>query len=147
MSAVSTLLPFGSAVSTEFSRWFHRQLARHEMSQAEFSRRTGFSTGQVSMWAKGERNPSPRSIEKIADVLFADQDEVLAIAGHRPRLPMEHLERWHSLIDPYLRKLEFSELNQADLTDNLARMIKMQEMQAGTRRPDQYNDPVELEEE
>lgn len=36
------------------------------------------------MWTSGKRIPAPTSIDRIADLLGADIDAVLAIAGHRP---------------------------------------------------------------
>lgn len=72
-------------MTTDFGRWLKGQLDRREWGVTRFAREAGFSHGLVSQWLSGARNPSPRSIDKIADVLFADVDELLTIAGHRPR--------------------------------------------------------------
>lgn len=44
----------------------------------------GMSHGLVSQWLKGERNPSPASLDIVADKLVADLDMLLTLAGHRP---------------------------------------------------------------
>lgn len=67
-----------------FPKWLQRQLDRREWSQADFARKLCVSTGLVSNWITGVRRPNPESCDRIADVLFVDVDEVLAIAGHRP---------------------------------------------------------------
>lgn len=72
-------------VSESLPKWLQRQMDRREWSQATFARNLGVSTGLVSNWLTGVRRPNPESCERIADVLFVDVDEVLAIAGHRPR--------------------------------------------------------------
>lgn len=38
----------------------------------------------MSAWINDRRRPDTASCDRIADVLFLDVDEVLAVAGHRP---------------------------------------------------------------
>ncbi len=61
-----------------------RELDRREWRQADLARRINASTGAVSQWVTGVRVPSPESCDRLADVLGADLDHVLALAGHRP---------------------------------------------------------------
>lgn len=49
-----------------------------------FANRIGVSHSSVSLWLDGKRVPTPRSIDKIADVFVGvDRDMLLALAGHR----------------------------------------------------------------
>lgn len=68
----------------DFGVWLDRQLSRREWSQADLARRLNVQNATVSRWISGVRQPDTESCERIADVLFLDVDEVLAIAGHRP---------------------------------------------------------------
>lgn len=72
---------------SELAAWIRRQLVRREWSQADFARRLGVATGQVSEWSTGKRVPSPESCIRIADVFNADPNDVLTLAGHRPPDP------------------------------------------------------------
>jgi transcriptional regulator with XRE-family HTH domain len=68
-----------------FADWLARELVRREMSQSDFARKIGASTGRVSEWLSGRRRPSPGSLDKITDALpGADLDYLLSIAGYRP---------------------------------------------------------------
>ncbi len=64
--------------------WLQRELDRQDWTQADLARRLSTSTGAVSQWVTGTRGPSPESCERLADVLGADLDHVLTLAGHRP---------------------------------------------------------------
>lgn len=133
---------------TTFGAWLESQLQRREWNQSEFARRIDVRPGVVSHWVRNERVPSPASIEKIADVLFVDVDEVLAIAGHRPRLPQDELERWQSVLRPYLRRLDPANPEHVmALVAAAEQQIRVEEMRAGTRTPEQFWEPVELEDE
>lgn len=73
-------------MTNDFGRWLRGQLARREMSMTAFASKIGVSHSSVSLWLDGKRVPTPRSIEKIADVFAGvDQDMLLTLAGHRPR--------------------------------------------------------------
>jgi len=69
-----------------FHGWLSHQLVRRDWTQADFARKLGTTNGVVSRWARGDRVPSPESIDRIADVLGVGVDYVLALAGHRPAL-------------------------------------------------------------
>lgn len=53
---------------------------------------TGFRPASISNWLHGKRNPRPESVIALANALALDQDELLELAGLRPRA--------HSDIEP-----------------------------------------------
>jgi len=71
----------------EFGVWLRSALADSGMRQAELSRRSGVSQGNLSRYQAGATLPDPDTIKKIADALNADADELLIVAGHRPGEP------------------------------------------------------------
>lgn len=74
----------GETMTVTFAAWLESQLARREWSPTEFARRLDMRHSAVSMWLSGQRVPTPKSIDRIADTLNLDVDTVLTIAGHRP---------------------------------------------------------------
>ncbi len=68
----------------DIAHWLQRQLARREWSAADLSRQLGVGNSTVAMWLRRERVPNPQSVDRIADVLGADVDYLLTLAGHRP---------------------------------------------------------------
>jgi transcriptional regulator with XRE-family HTH domain len=91
-------------VTNVFGRWLRQQLVRHQMSITTFASKIGVSHSSVSLWVEGKRVPNPKSCDKIADVLLVPLDEVLALAGHRPRdigpdVPSDAVQRLQPLID------------------------------------------------
>ena len=67
--------------SESFGVWLQYQLDRREWSQSDLSARSGLSTGLISNYINGVRHPSPQSVDRIADALMIDVDEVLTRAG------------------------------------------------------------------
>jgi transcriptional regulator with XRE-family HTH domain len=67
-----------------FVEWLRRQLQRRGWKAAELARRLHMPSGTISRWMTGERQPSSRSCDLLADVLGVDLDLVLTLAGHRP---------------------------------------------------------------
>lgn len=67
---------------SEFSAWLQRELDRREMRPADFARLADVNPSLVTRWLHGT-TPSPESCDLIADVLGADLDLVLGLAGHR----------------------------------------------------------------
>lgn len=72
-------------MSEQFGDWLKTQLQRREMTQADLARRADLPTSTVSNWITGRRIPDPKACDTISDALFVPLDEVLAVAGHRPR--------------------------------------------------------------
>lgn len=87
---------------TTLAEWLERQLRRREWSRSDLARHLGVGTGTVSKWFNG-RQPSPEYIDRIADVLGADRDLVLSLAGHRALDeeldPESPAGRIHALVD------------------------------------------------
>jgi len=71
--------------SDQFSAWVRQQLRRRQWNDAELARQLDMPSGTVSRWMRGERQPSTRSCDLIADVFGVDVDLVLTLAGHRPQ--------------------------------------------------------------
>ena len=67
-----------------FVEWLRGQLRRRGWNAAELARRLQVPSGTISRWMTGERQPSSRSCDLLADVLGVDLDLVLTLAGHRP---------------------------------------------------------------
>ena len=67
-----------------FVEWLRGQLRRRGWNAAELARRVQVPSGTISRWMTGERQPSSRSCDLLADVLGVDLDLVLTLAGHRP---------------------------------------------------------------
>lgn len=124
-------------MSESFSAWLQRQLDRREWSQADFARRAKVSTGLVSNWLAGERRPNPSSCDRIADVFLVDVDEVLAIAGHRPRLPQDRLDEIHAAFDPILRHLDPLDF------EDVKTLVKVLVEQANDRRRTTHEAAIE----
>ena len=72
-------------MTKEFSRWLRGQMDRREWGVTRMARELGVNHGIVSQWLSGDRNPSPASLDLIADKLVANYDELLTLAGHRPK--------------------------------------------------------------
>lgn len=113
-----------SQQGTAFSQWFKRELARREMSQAEFARRSGFSTGVVSGWYQGKRVPEPASVDRIADVLALDMDYVLTMAGHRPPAFEVDPASPEGILVPIIRRIEWTERDVENMRLQLEGMAK-----------------------
>lgn len=67
--------------TTNFGFWLRRQIELRDMTQTEFAKRAGVTTGMVSQWILGRRRPSTDSVDRIADALRCDMDEVLVALG------------------------------------------------------------------
>jgi transcriptional regulator with XRE-family HTH domain len=91
----SKIVPKGNVVNDNFhmeaTRWQHerfvewlRMQLRRGWNAAELARRLQVPSGTISRWMTGERQPSSRSCDLLADVLGVDLDLVLTLAGHRP---------------------------------------------------------------
>lgn len=68
-----------------FGTWLAQQLKRNEWTQADLARKSHLSQGRISDWLNNKRRPSPASCDKLADALNVAVDDVLTMAGHRPK--------------------------------------------------------------
>jgi transcriptional regulator with XRE-family HTH domain len=90
------LAPYGNVVNynfhmeangwqhERFAEWLRTQLRRRGWNAAELARQLHVPSGTISRWMSGERQPSSRSCDLLADVLGVDLDLLLTLAGHRP---------------------------------------------------------------
>ncbi|MFE6866057.1 helix-turn-helix transcriptional regulator [Kitasatospora sp. NPDC057692] len=58
------------------------------LTQSEIARRAGVSVSAVNTWVNGERVPSRRSCDKLADALGEPRERVFAAAGRRAPGPL-----------------------------------------------------------
>lgn len=82
-----------------FSWWLREQLDLRDWTQADFSRRSGVSTGLVSAWYNGRKTPGRESVQAIADALDVPATLVMTRLGLRAvdRVP-DGLERVDALL-------------------------------------------------
>jgi transcriptional regulator with XRE-family HTH domain len=73
-----------SADSLLFREWLYEELHQRRWRAVDLARRLEVPSGTVSRWLSGERQPSPRSCEILANILGVDADFVLTLARHRP---------------------------------------------------------------
>lgn len=105
-----------------FSDWFNRQLARRDLTQADFIRVSGLSSSTVSQWSTAKRIPKPAQCERIADALHIEVDTVLEKAGHRPQIEALSADDPRRELMGMLRRINFTdhpdweELVRKDLT-------------------------------
>jgi transcriptional regulator with XRE-family HTH domain len=67
-----------------FSKWLQHQLDLREWSQADLSRKSGVSTGQIARLMTGERGIGEQSVIAIAKALKIPPVHVLEAAGILP---------------------------------------------------------------
>lgn len=115
-----------------FAAWLRRQLDRRERTQADFARASGFPTGTVSRWMRGERVPTPPNCDTIADVLGVSLDTVLAVAGHRPDPAPDDPPEVADLI-ALLRRIKMDPRKNAMIRANLLAILAFDEHEAKTQ--------------
>lgn len=90
-------------MSVEFARWLRAQMRERDWTQADLSRKLDISSGTISHWFQGDRNPVPESCIRLAEVLLVNPDTVLVKAGHKVTSPEWDADDpraiMHSLID------------------------------------------------
>ena len=68
----------------------HRELL--EMSQAILAAKMETTTGTISRWENGVRNPDPDTIVRLASVLNCTTDQLLGLNPPLPSTPNEALK-------------------------------------------------------
>lgn len=92
-----------------FGEWLKRELRARRLNQAEFAELTGVGTSTVSRWVNG-RVPEAALLERIADVLVVDYDELATRAGFRPRgLDAMDPGSPEAILMPYIRRIQWTE--------------------------------------
>lgn len=85
---------------TEFSKWLDEQLTKSGIGVNQLATYTGLSSSGISKLRLGQRNPSPKTLKKLADYFKYDYDSLLMLAGYRSAEDDENL---HEIKDPELR--------------------------------------------
>lgn len=57
--------------------WVHAYRAEHELSMADFAKRTGLSKASIGFLEKGSSNPTTKTLLKIADAVGISLQELL----------------------------------------------------------------------
>ena len=57
--------------------WIHAYRAEHELSMADFAKRTGLSKASIGFLEKGSSNPTTKTLLKIADAVGISLQELL----------------------------------------------------------------------
>jgi transcriptional regulator with XRE-family HTH domain len=117
-----------------FPGWLVDQLRQRGWRAVELARRLGVPSGTVSRWLSGERTPTARSCDRLAEILGVDADLVLTTAGHRPASrpipPSDSRDRIITLIE----RLDMSPAQAAGLEAMLRAWLDEQHA-AAARRP------------
>ncbi|NMC30718.1 MAG: helix-turn-helix transcriptional regulator [Pelolinea sp.] len=77
----------------EFSEFIQRELSKRGWSQADFARRSGMTTGGVSMLLNQTRKPSPDTLKIIAQVFDIPIETIFRIAGLLPPVPESTIQK------------------------------------------------------
>ena len=108
-----------------FATWVRGQLRRRGWTAAELARRLPAPSGTVSRWLSGERQPSPRSCDLLADVLGVDLDLVLTLAGHRPGSETDGPDGQRAAIIALLERIELTPDRAAGLHGTLSSWLEL----------------------
>lgn len=99
------------------------------MSMTAFAQAIGVSHSSVSLWLDGKRVPTPRSIDKIADVLGADLDTLLTIAGHRPQALDDDPDSPEAILSAMVRRVAW-DAGRYELVETMLRTFLEQDRRA-----------------
>lgn len=87
MSTLLNASRYDSRMSPETRRlrdWLIEQLEVRDMTQADLARAVGVSNSRISRWINEKDMPSRAYCRRLAEILDADPNYVLALAGHEP---------------------------------------------------------------
>jgi transcriptional regulator with XRE-family HTH domain len=71
-----------------FGVWLQQRMLERNLSQADLARATGRSPNIVSLWYRGIKQPSVRSVPRLAAALgVADADVLRVLTGVAPQAP------------------------------------------------------------
>src|SRR5918998_1604879 len=111
--------------SDRFSAWVRQQLRRRQWNDAELARQLGMPSGTISRWLRGERQPSTRSCDLIADVFGVDVDLVLTLAGHRPQPSVAQPDDTRAELIALLKRVQLTPDRLAGLEGTLRAWIEI----------------------
>jgi transcriptional regulator with XRE-family HTH domain len=108
-----------------FVEWLRAQLRRRGWNAAELARRLHVPSGTISRWMTGERQPSSRSCDLLADVLGADLDFVLTLAGHRPGPELDAPDDQRATLIALLERINLTPDRAAGLQGTLTSWLEL----------------------
>ncbi len=116
-----------SCLMTSFVDWLNSQLAERKMSPADLARSMKKDQGIVSRILRGERKPSPETLEAISKALKLPVETVFQAAGILPTRNSDLSPKKREL----LNRLEGAdEETIQDTIDMLETALKMQQRRA-----------------
>lgn len=65
-----------------FPAWLQERLVEREWLAVELAERIGVNSGVISNYMNGSRQPDPKMLQRIADVLEVADEEVFSAAGY-----------------------------------------------------------------
>ena len=68
-----------------FGGFLRRKLAEAGLTQAQAARKIGATSGMMSNWVQNKRVPEPPNVDKLAELLAVDPNEMQTRAGYRKR--------------------------------------------------------------
>lgn len=71
-------------MASGFGDWLEQRLDDIPITQAELSRRSNVSEGQLSRYRHGQTIPDPGTLRALAPHLNASFEEMMVLAGHSP---------------------------------------------------------------
>jgi transcriptional regulator with XRE-family HTH domain len=111
--------------SEPFAAWLRGQLRRRGWTAAELARRLQVPSGTISRWLTGQRQPSSRSCDRLADVLGVDLDLVLSLAGHRPATGPSEPDDPRAALIALLERIELTPDRAAGLHGTLTSWLEL----------------------
>lgn len=125
-----------------FRNWLQGELDKREWKMVDLARRVSPEdpakfASTISKWMRGDRQPSPESCRVLADILGADLDYVLELAGHKPARRRNERDEPIESIAAMLRRLprEQVEMIQAAVRSLYDQYTRTRSGSAGQQRP------------
>jgi transcriptional regulator with XRE-family HTH domain len=81
--------------------WLNAELAARKMRLTDFAIAIGKRPGSINAYVQGKRNPTPSTINLIADALTLPREELYRIAGFLPPVSLE-IGQWERVKYKYL---------------------------------------------
>ncbi len=133
---MSTIVPVMESTAWDpqpFETWVRQRIRQREWSQADLARKLDVPNSTVARWLNGKRRPTPESCDLIADVLGADLDQVLALAGHRPNLDAIPIDDPRATIIALVRRVDLDDQERFEhMLETLQRWIRQDRERSST---------------
>jgi transcriptional regulator with XRE-family HTH domain len=76
-------------IDSKFKEWLIDELSVRKMKQTDLCIAIGIRPGSLNLYVKGKRNPTPSTINLIADALTIPREELYRAAGFFPPVSLE----------------------------------------------------------